>query len=429
MTAEERILKISEHWFLTEPLLFPVFCTHEIVENTNLNVPFRTGQRRIEFNPDIITSISNVELTEYLKIEMFRILLKHPYQRQPAFPNKKVLTYASNITIAEIYSTIIELPGVGKWPLPEKLCFEEYYAKVFAVLSNPPQKNADTGESIISSKSLKKNNMDLEKSSTTEGNENNTVNSQNFFSDVSNSYNTLTNEDVKLEEVSELWEDNQEIEVAINDLIEAMDEKDDWGSISGEMKEQIKASMKVDMNYKRILSHFRTSIASKNRKLTRMRPNRRNGFLHMGSRYKDSSILLIAVDVSGSVSNDNLSYFFSVINSFFKYGVEKLDVIQFDYELKSSEPVELKRARKQIEVVGKGGTNFQPAADYYCAHPEYDGLIYFTDGYAPPPIFYTKRLINVLWILSGKYEYEQNKNWIRKINRNKVTYIPLPAEC
>ena len=178
------------------------------------------------------------------------------------------------------------------------------------------------------------------------------------------------------------------------------------------------------MDYRKMLSLFKTSVISSKRRLTRMRPNRRFGFDAMGSRYELSTNLLIAVDVSGSVTDKNLQFFFSVINRLFKYGVEKLDVLQFDSKIQG-EPEPLKKARKTVKIMGRGGTSFQPAADYYCAHPEYDGLIYFTDGYAPPPKFNTKRPIDVLWVLCGKSNYDEHAKWIKKLKRNHVAYIPV----
>ncbi|WP_407456545.1 hypothetical protein [Fibrobacter sp.] len=57
-------------------------------------------------------------------------------------------------------------------------------------------------------------------------------------------------------------------------------------------------------------------------------------------------------------------------------------------------------------------------------HPECDELIYFTDGYAPPPVFNTKRPIDVLWVICSRQCYAENSTWIRKIKRNRVTFIP-----
>jgi predicted metal-dependent peptidase len=220
-----------------------------------------------------------------------------------------------------------------------------------------------------------------------------------------------------------LWDEDEAACCDINGFIEVAQASNTWGTIPGKLQGLIKASMKVDMDYRKMLSLFKTSVISSRRHLTRMRPNRRSGFDAMGSRYELSTNLLIAVDVSGSVTDKSLEFFFSVINRLFKYGIEKLDVLQFDAAIQGEiEP--FKKARRTVKILGRGGTWFQPAADYYCEHPEYDGLIYFTDGYAPPPVFNTKRPIDVLWVLCSKQSYEANGDWIRKMKRNRVTYIP-----
>ena len=90
---------------------------------------------------------------------------------------------------------------------------------------------------------------------------------------------------------------------------------------------------------------------------------------------------------------------FSIINKFFRYGVEQIDVIQFDTQIQG-EVVEMKRAAEYIQINGRGGTDFQPAADFYCKHKEYDGLIYFTDGFGPHPEFKERVSPNVLWIFT-----------------------------
>lgn len=374
MTAIERIKKISEEWFLTEPLLFVVYCSHELCENSEISVPMRTGNRKIEISPQILDKTSDEMLEEYLKIEIFRILLKHPYQRQPPFAQKALLTMASNVTIADVYDIPKEIKDQMDGTeilVPKGLCFEEYY-------------------SLLKEIPLPKTN------------------------------GTIPNLNAQ---ISELWEEDDESCCAINDLIEVALANSTWGSIPGQMQSLIKAGLKVDMDYRKILSAFKTSVISSKRYLTRMRPNRRFGFNAMGNRYKLATNLLIAIDVSGSVTDRSISFFLSVLNRFFKYGVEKVDVLQFDANIQGDiKP--FKKACIAIEVVGRGGTSFQPAADYYCAHPEYDGLIFFTDGYAKPPVYKTKRPIDVLWVLCSKNAYKDNCGWIRKLKRNRVTYIP-----
>lgn len=420
MTVLDRIKKIGERWFLTEPLLFAVFCSHEFCENESLAVPMRTGNRKVEFAPEILERVSDAVLSEFLKVEMFRILLKHPYQRQPPFAVKSLLTRASNVTIADVYEVSrnvkTQMNG-AELGLPSGLCFEEYYTLLKemsvpmggALGEHDSYSEGDAGEGCVGELG--------ECAADGKGGENNGGGSR----DAQIKFNA---QDARDSLISELWDEDEEACCDINGFIEVAEAGDKWGSISGKLQGIIKANQKVDMDYRKMLSQFKTSVISSKRRLTRMRPNRRFGFDAMGSRYELSTNLLIAVDVSGSMTDRSLSFFFSVINRLFKYGIEKMDVLQFDSKIQG-EPEPLKKVHKTVKVMGRGGTSFQPVADYYCAHPEYDGLIYFTDGYAPPPKFNTKRPIDVLWVLCGKSAYEANSKWIKELKRNRVTYIPL----
>ena len=52
MTVGERIKTLSQDWFLTEPLLFAVLCTHALKRNDNMGCDMRCGKGLIEYNPD-----------------------------------------------------------------------------------------------------------------------------------------------------------------------------------------------------------------------------------------------------------------------------------------------------------------------------------------------------------------------------------------
>ena len=422
MSASDRIRRIGERWFLTEPLLFAVYCSHDFVENGAIDVPMRTGNMKVEFAPKILDKVADDVLQEYLKIEMFRILLKHPYQRQPPFAEKALLTMASNITIADVYEVSREVKkqmGGTELNLPRGLCFEEYY-NLLRQMASPA--GGAVGESQQTDGGIGQG--ESEQGEKGEGDKSGQGGDASGNSDGSGDAGggevSQANRDAQ---VSELWNEDEAACCNINEFIEVAIASNNWGSVAGKLQGLIKASLKVDMDYRKMLSLFKTSVISSRRRLTRMRPNRRFGFDAMGSRYELSTNLLIAVDVSGSVTDRSLQFFFSVINRLFKYGIEKLDVLQFDARIQG-DPIPLKKARRTVKILGRGGTSFQPAADYYCEHPEYDGLIYFTDGYAPPPKFNTKRPIDVLWVLCSKRCYEENGRWIRKIKRNRVTFRP-----
>lgn len=440
---------ISSRWFLSEPLLFSVYCTHHLVPNSKLNVPFRTGKMRIEYSENLISELDEKTVEELLKIEIIRILLKHPYQREPPFAKRKVLTQASNITINDVYEISCTakkfLKGLD-YNLPKNLSFEEYYSLVYEILSHG-KPNTNCNSSIIPSNLPGKNDdddEDDEKSDEKDFDETQNQNSeQNCHAELdsaslnkkiprqvrnANENPQIQNDEIfdSDEQISALWEEDESTCFEINNLIENAENSENWGTLPGSLQNLIKASRKIEMDYRKMLSIFRTSVISSKRRLTRMRPSRRFGFANLGSRYELATKLLIAVDVSGSVSDKSLSNFFSVINRFFKYGIETLDVIQFDSELKSENPFPMKKASQTVKIIGRGGTNFQAAANFYLSHSEYDGLIYFTDGFAPLPEFKTKRRIDVLWVLQSKREYENFKNQIKSLRRNRATYIPNP---
>ena len=87
---------------------------------------------------------------------------------------------------------------------------------------------------------------------------------------------------------------------------------------------------------------------------------------------------------------------------------------------------ELKKAAKSINIIGRGGTDFQCVINYYEKHSEYQGLIIFTDGYASYPKISKPK--QILWILTGRREYDIANRWIKKFKFNKATWIPMSGK-
>ena len=182
----------------------------------------------------------------------------------------------------------------------------------------------------------------------------------------------------------------------MNQIIENAMVTNLWGSITGRMKELLKVSIEKSVNVRRQLGLFKASILSTQRRLTRMRPSRRYGWEQMGVVHPYTTRLLVAVDTSGSVSSADICRFFNIVNSFFTYGIPQIDVIQFDADIHLP-LLSVRKATKAVKITGRGGTCFQPVVDYFEEHKEYDGMIVFTDGYAPIPTITTRR--RILWAL------------------------------
>ncbi len=378
---EERISDVVQRWFLIEPLLFSMYCTHVLTENRAMSVPFRTGRGKIEYNPELIAGMSDQELADRMKVEALRIVLKHPYQRQPFRARPEIMYLASNMTILDNMNGpkpfCFEL--VPQWiidQMPKGKTFEEYYGLLNRLI--PPQPTV-------------KVNITLE------------ILPANPSDEADSQVNDVLTLLCELcAEAAEGWEEDTIMTVDINIIIRGAmaGPSKGWGSLPANLVECVKASLVPPIDVANILKGFKKTIMSQRRDLTRMRPSRRYGFEQMGSKYAYTTNLLVALDVSGSVDSEMLSRMLGLINRIFKQGVEHIHVLQFDAELKG-EPEPIRKAIGTFKVLGRGGTDFQPAADYYMAHREYDGLIYITDGVAPDPIIPPEyRQLPVTWIIT-----------------------------
>ena len=382
MTVGERIKTISQDWFLTEPLIFAVLCTHALKRNDNMGCDMRCGKGLIEYNPERLEHFDDHQLALRLKAEVVRIILKHPYQRQPYNPRRDVMRLSSDLTLCdnmEGMETIgLEPPRI--FDVPRDQAFEQYYSLMAGQVLQLEQDADGEGTPI-----------DMDMPGSGEGGDN------------------LIDDLLEADAGASLWEEDELMSEKVNHEIENAQRSNQWGSLGGDLRALIESSLVSKQNFRAIFSQFRASILSTKRHLTRMRPNRRYGWDAMGSQYAYSTRLLVAVDVSGSVPDEDIKKFLAVINRFFKQGIESIEVIEFDSKITTEKPIALKQAANGIRVIGRGGTNFQPAIDFYYEHEEYDGLVFLTDGFAATPkLPDDKRHKPLAWILTTQGGNEDN---------------------
>ena len=77
----------------------------------------------------------------------------------------------------------------------------------------------------------------------------------------------------------------------------------------------------------------------------------------------------------------------------------------------------LLKASENIKVTGRGGTCFQPFIDFVAKHPEYDGALIYTDGYAPKPNIPTGMRTPLCWVLRSESELKKHEEWMRQSGR------------
>ena len=375
---QERYSHILEQWFIMEPPLFQVLCIHELVANDQMACPLRSGRKKLEYNPLIVNEMSDAALEEALRAEAVRLLLKHPYERRPEGCSQKSMGLASNLVVGDNYTHPrfrIETPqDMG---LKRGMSYEWYAREV------EKQEENVGGSSDVDA----------------DGQEQNQVSGD------------------KHRDLAELWEEDELTVQLINGVIASTKS---WGSISGNFAELLTNSLKAKINWRNVFAGFRASIISSKRKLTRMRPNRRTGFDNMGSVRQFDTKLLVAVDVSGSISTESLKYFYGVINSAFRYGFDSIDVVQFDCGISSV--MNLKKVVREMGVFGRGGTSFQEPIDF--AHKNgYDGLVMLTDGYAPEPHIPDGFKTGLLWVCENQSCLDHHKRWMEKSGRTCVMQI------
>ena len=113
------------------------------------------------------------------------------------------------------------------------------------------------------------------------------------------------------------------------------------------------------------------------------------------------SEIIVAIDTSGSMDDQIISYCMTEVFEILKHQQAKITVIECDCQIarvyEAKRPTDIKP-----DVKGRGGTSFQPVFDYVKEHNKRNVVVvYFTDGYGEydlkeKPISYRN-----LWILTG----------------------------
>ena len=152
------------------------------------------------------------------------------------------------------------------------------------------------------------------------------------------------------------------------------------GTIPGEVEIFLEKLLNPKLPWYKILRKYMQSFAKSD--YTFKRPNRR--FFpkhHLPSLYSDNlSNLTVAVDTSGSVSDQDFLRFISEIGGILKMmKPELITLIQFDTAIKAIDKVPDFSALSKVKFTGRGGTNIVPVLQWANENkPQL--LLVFTDG-------------------------------------------------
>jgi len=201
------------------------------------------------------------------------------------------------------------------------------------------------------------------------------------------------------------WEEFENISEAEQKLIEKQvqkilnDAKEQTikkrGNVPGEIEGVIVVEeiVKPKFDWKGFIRRF-TGVSTKVfTKKIRRKENRRFSD-NPGLKVKMRQHMLLGIDTSGSVSDNELKEFMNEIHHIYKCGVE-VTIIQCDTRIRSIEPY---KGKFEMAVAGRGGTQFDPVLEYFNENrKKFTSLVYFTDGECGWSV---KPRGNVLWVLS-----------------------------
>lgn len=346
------------------------------------------------YNPNFLNSLTEQQIYGLLKHECYHIIYKHISSRKqdPHLLWNIATDLAINSTIPER-----ELPPGGLIPgkkfssegledFPEEVLEKREKLSSF-IASLPRDKNSewymnklredqemsDLVDELFSEKSQSQCSNNLE------GEDEGNANSQGSSIGFDHHFN---------EEMSE--GDKDLLDAKINEIIEEAvkraDENRGWGTCSASTRKELQSFVYKSVDWRTVLRYFCGTKQRANKSRSFKKINRKYPYQHPGRKIGRTSNIAVYIDQSGSVSNAELTLFFSTLNDLAKK--TKFTIYHFDHTVDEKSKY-IWQKNKKIDKpyrTRSGGTSFEAVEKFHKkVQSEYDGYIIFTDGEAPKP--------------------------------------------
>jgi len=324
-----------------------------------------TAQFEMLYNPDFMGSLSDPERRAILIHEFYHIIFRHVTDRLPDVGMTKAWNIAADLAIN---SHIDNLPKGGCIPgedqfidLPPGKAAEWYLPFVERMMQNQ-----SSGEG----KSDPNGEQGQEGNSGTEGDSGpNTLDDHSGWGNVPQEVKDIANERLK--------------DIVKQATDEAAQQRS-WGSVSSQVKQEIIASLKTKVDWRKVLRFFVKASQKANRSSTIRRINRRYPYVHPGRKSNRVASIAVSIDQSGSVDDTMLTMFFAELNKLSE--IASFTVVPFDTEVDQDKVYQWRKGEtRKVERVLRGGTCFD-APTKYVNERSFDGHIVLTDMCAPKPI-------------------------------------------
>ena len=315
-----------------------------------------SGVFEMKYNPEFLGKLPEDQIRGVFKHEFYHLIFDHVTSRKPDHVPHKAWNIAADLAInSHIADELPESACVpGRGPFADLPLFKsaEWY------LANLPDGEGEKGEG------------------SGEGDGDGEGDSNGNFDDHSGGDEAANSGAAQMAK--------ERLKNAIKEAAqEAAKSPKGFGSMSGELKQEILKRLESKVDWKKVLRYFIKTSQRAQRRASIKRINRRYAYIHPGKKVQRQAKIAIAIDQSGSVSDEMLESFFSELNKLAK--LAEFTVVPFDTQVDESKVyVWRKGENKKAERVLCGGTCFEAPTDW-ANNNSVDGVIILTDMEAPKP--------------------------------------------
>ena len=175
------------------------------------------------------------------------------------------------------------------------------------------------------------------------------------------------------------------VKQAMRDAVKKCDARGQWGSVSAEMRGELRKMCSNEVDWKSVLRAFCGMSQRANRSRTMKRINRKYPYIHSGRKVGHSANVAVYVDQSGSVDDESLALIYAELEQLSRKVT--FTFIPFDSSVDTDNEIVWKKGKKQrLNRFRCGGTNFHAVAEHAESNKHrFDGYIVCTDGEAADP--------------------------------------------
>jgi len=413
--ALARMETIIANWFIDDFMMLGAWTLMDKIADpkmSTMGIDTRMSPAAFRYNPNFINALDNETLEMVMGAQGLKLLLRHPTTRMKN--PRDISALSSSVTVDQLVvrdqslgdlKDVIPMPN--EFDLPENQSHEIYFRmlnekldetrskmdKKFGKSKSQEEKDELEKEQQEKQKQKGKGKQDPNgepsegqgegedgEGEPTEGEGQGSGGGEGEgsedFKEFKNQKDAMKEHMDPRGDESKHWGENDMLDAEVENMVnEYKGSSQKWGSVSGNAFAQIVAANTPKINWKEVIRRFNTSVTTSQQIATRMKYNRRFGLDAPGRKRVYTTKILFALDVSGSMSDQDIAEGFAVVNAVCRHA--EVHWMTFDTEIHDL-ATKMKKAQTMFKVNGRGGTDPAPVLAYADEH-KYDGVVIYSD--------------------------------------------------